>query len=146
MAKEDDYLFLKIIAIGFISLLVAILILNVYYNSKPKIVYIEWVETFPDENGLDIRFKIVNPLNIPYNGYFTVKHDCLKEIDKNITSFAMIEPFGGKIYNTKIPYIKEWGWNCGVQSEGTLTIYVTDQNSVTDYKKFKYKPKEKNTN
>ena len=75
-----------------------------------------------------------------------VRHDCLEETNKNLTNLAVIEPFGEKIYNTGIPYIKESEWNCNFQSEGTLTIYVSEQSSVTDYKKFEYKPKENNTN
>ena len=146
MVSEDKYLFLKIIGIGFIFLLLVVLSLNLYYNSHPRIVYIEWVESFPDENNLKIRFKVVNPLNTPFSGYFMIKHDCLEELNKNITGLAIIEPFGEKIYNTEILYIKELGWNCDVQSEGALTIYVTDKNSVTDYKTFKYNPKENNTN
>ena len=146
MVKEDKYLFLKIIGIGFIFLLFVILALNLYYNSKPKIVYIGWVESFPDENVLRIRFKVVNQFNIPYYGYFMVRHDCLEKLNKSITSLAIIEPFGEKIYNTKVAYTYKSDWNCKFQSEGTLTIYKEAEDLVTDYKKFEYKPKENITN
>lgn len=144
---KDKYLFLKIIGIGFIFLLFVILALNLYYNSQPKKVYIDWVESFPDENVLlRIRFKVVNPFNIPYSGYFMVRHDCLDELNKNIISLAITKLFGEKIYNTKIPYTQESEWNCKFQSQGTLTIYKEVEDMVTDHKNCEYKQKENITN